>query len=54
MGANLVRILHFDIEMLLEDVQRFMEETSLRIVLYFTGGKDEVDFSVKSLFAKKD
>ena len=49
-----IDLCRFDIEILSEDVQRFMEETSLRIVLYFTGGKDEVDFSVKSLFAKKD
>lgn len=49
-----IDLCRFDIEMRSEDVQRFIEETSLRIVLYFTGGKDEVDFSVKSLLAKKD
>lgn len=49
-----IDLCRFDIEMRPEAVQRFMEETSMRIVMYFTGGKDEVDFSVKSILAKKD
>ncbi len=49
-----IDLCRFDIEMRPEDVQRFIEETSIRIILYFTGGKDEIEFSAKSLLARKD
>lgn len=49
-----IDLCRFDIEMRPEDVQVFIEETFIRIVLYFTGGKDEIEFRVKSVLAMKD
>ena len=49
-----IDLCRFDIEMKPEDAQRFIEETTLRIVLYFTGGKDEVQFAVKSVLSEKE
>ena len=48
-----IDLCRLDFELRPEDAQRFIEETSFRVVLHFTGGSDELKFSVKSAIKKK-